>query len=205
MSGSLTGDFKIVFVGSACVGKTSLITRYCLNQFFPQTYSTIGVSFFTKPVTLESTEVNFTIWDTAGEERFRSVAPCLLRGSDGLVIVYDLTSEQSLQDVDIYFEMFQQVVEIEDEGQPPVLLLGNKRDLTDESPELKVPDDAVRAWCSQRNVSLCEEVSAKTGENVEEAMKKLAELLVRNEKWQNKTWPAQIELSNADQGTRVCC
>ena len=205
MISSLPRDFKIVFVGSACVGKTSLITRYCLNQFHPETHATIGVSFFSRHVTLDVADVNLTIWDTAGEERFRSVAPSLIRGSDGLVLVYDLTSPQSLQDVDVYFEMFQQAVKIEDEMCPPVLLLGNKRDLTEEEPALKVPEESVKSWCALRNVHLCEEVSAKTGENVEESMRKLAELLVEIEGRQKKRAQVHIDLATAEKNNRVCC
>ena len=198
-------DLKIVFVGSASVGKTSLINRYCHNSFHPETLSTIGVSFFSHHLTVGDSEVTLMIWDTAGEERFRSVAPSLIRGSDGLVLVFDLTSPQSLDDADIYFDMFLQTVEIPDPERPPVLLLGNKKDLTDENPQLRVSGDAVAAWCERRHVTLCESVSAKTGENVDTAMRKLAEELVLDGNNRRKFAEAVHVEPGQGQGSRTCC
>ena len=169
-------DFKVVFMGAAGVGKTSLIHRYCMGKFSDNTLATVGVSFFSKRVQLEKSEITLMIWDTAGEERFRSVAPSLLRGTDGLVIVYDLTRPSTLTEIDFYFRMFLDMVKVQHD-KPPVLLLGNKHDLVDEE---RVDNYEVVNWLNKRNVTMTAEVSAKTGDGVEDAMFKLAECVALN-------------------------
>ena len=80
-------DLKIVLLGPAGVGKTCVINRYCNETFIESTQSTIGAGFFPKTITINKTDVNMMIWDTAGEERFKSVAPNLLRGANCLVLI----------------------------------------------------------------------------------------------------------------------
>lgn len=171
-------DFKVVFVGAAGVGKTSLINRYCMNTFSEDTMATIGVSFYSKRVQVGKSEITLLIWDTAGEERFRSVTPSLVRGADGLVIVYDVTRPSSLSEVDFYFRAFLDMVKFQHD-KPPVLLLGNKCDV-EIGIEEKVKDYEVQSWLRKRNVTMTAQVSAKTGENVEDAMFKLAECVALN-------------------------
>lgn len=177
---SSSTDFKIVFVGAAGVGKTSLINRYCMNTFSEDTMATIGVSFFSRGVDVGNIKITLMIWDTAGEERFRSVAPSLLRGADGIVIVYDVTRPSSLSEIDFYFKMFLEMVHV-NHSRPPVLLLGNKCDVdVDSGIEAHIDCYEVQNWLQRRNVTMTAEVSAKTGENVEEAMFKLAECVATN-------------------------
>ena len=122
-------DLKVVVLGVASVGKTSIINRYCNDSFREDSLSTIGAGFFTHSIKINDTEVTLMLWDTAGEERFRSVAPSLLRGSNGLVLVYDVTNVQSFNELEIYLEMFLDVVNVNAMSVMPVLLLGNKTDL----------------------------------------------------------------------------
>ena len=176
--GGVCLDMKVVFIGPATVGKTSLIGRYCTNTFRPELLSTIGVSFFSHPVIADDCDVTLMIWDTAGEERFRSVAPSLLRGSDGIVLVFDLMREESFDDLSIYYDMFVNTVTIPDDSDPPILLLGNKNDLLegkDISQEFK---QRIESWREERQIKLYSHVSAKTGFGVNDAMFRLAKLLV---------------------------
>lgn len=198
----MSSDFKVVFVGAAGVGKTSLINRYCLNTFSEDTMATIGVSFFSRRVQVEKTEITLLIWDTAGEERFRSVAPSLLRGADGLVIVYDVTRPASLSEVDFYFKMFLDMVKLQ-HNKLPILLLGNKCDVDCEL-EAKVNEDEVQNWLRKRNVTMTANVSAKTGENVDEAMFKLAQCVALN--YADKTPRSGPTLTiNSGTPNKKCC
>lgn len=166
-------DLKIVVLGPAGVGKTCVINRYCNHTFLESTLSTIGAGFFPQTITLKNTEVNMMIWDTAGEERFRSVAPSLLRGANGLILVYDVTSKESLNDIDIYLNMFLDTADCDQATALPVLLLGNKGDI-----ERVVTDEMVEDWMSRNNVIHHNIVSAKTGDGVSEAFTSFIETFI---------------------------
>lgn len=87
--------FKVVLIGDKSVGKTSLVRRLIDNHFSLMTESTIGTQFCSKVVTVCSgealVEIKLQIWDTAGEEKFRSVTPLYYKNSAAVLIVYDVT------------------------------------------------------------------------------------------------------------------
>ncbi|QRV91015.1 Ras-like GTP-binding protein RYL2 [Ceratobasidium sp. AG-Ba] len=97
-------DAKVVIMGSAGVGKTSLVTRYVEERFAPQTTTTTGAFFHSKKVTVDGTKVRLQIWDTAGQERFRSMAPMYYRGASAAILVYDITNASSFDDVKVWIE-----------------------------------------------------------------------------------------------------
>ena len=193
-------DLKLVVLGDASVGKTSIINRYCNNQFSEDTLSTIGAGFFTHTINMEDSEVTLMVWDTAGEERFRSVAPSLLRGASGLILVYDVQNCQSFEDLDIYMDMFLDVVNVNQMAVMPVLLLGNKCDLGG----FAVGEQVVESWKAKNRVQLAFNVSAKTGENVEMAFTKLVECLVSPDNLHNKP-PLQLQVVAKEEPKRGCC
>lgn len=82
----------VVTVGESGVGKTSLTLRFVNNHFKENIVATIGASFLTKTVTTKGTNIRFNIWDTAGQEKYRSLASLYYRGVDCAIIVYDVTS-----------------------------------------------------------------------------------------------------------------
>jgi small GTP-binding protein len=198
---SSTLDLKIVVLGSAYVGKTSIINRYCNSTFTEEVRSTIGAGFFTHSLHVERTDVTMMLWDTAGEERFRSVTPSLLRGAQGLVLVFDLTSSNSFAEIDIYMDLFLDNVKVDPNESPPVLLLGNKFDLD----EKEVSQEEIDKWKQKNRVPLYYPVSAKSGENVEAAMVDLVRFLVSPE-LRPATAPVEIILTDRtkNQGSACC-
>ncbi|CAE6495032.1 unnamed protein product [Rhizoctonia solani] len=96
-------DAKVVIMGSAGVGKTSLVTRYVEGRF-GQTTTTTGAFFYSKKVIVDGTKVRLQIWDTAGQERFRSMAPMYYRGASAAILVYDITSPSSFEDVRLWID-----------------------------------------------------------------------------------------------------
>jgi small GTP-binding protein len=167
-------DLKVVALGAASVGKTSLIHRYCNGSFRSDLETTIGAGFFTQTSMHGDTEVTLLLWDTAGEERFRSVAPSLLRGANGLILVYDLTQPNSFEELTTYLEMFLDTVAVDLSHELPVLVLGNKSDM--DNPV--IPRAQVQAWCQKNRVVHHFLVSAKTGDNVHEAVNTLVDSLL---------------------------
>ena len=88
-------ELKIVVIGESSVGKTSIINQYINELFIDQSISTIGTDKFTKIETINNKEIKLNIWDTAGQERFRSLTPLFLKGSNIVLMVYDITDKVS--------------------------------------------------------------------------------------------------------------
>lgn len=191
-------DVKIVVLGPAGVGKTSVICRYCNGTFIGETLSTIGAGFFTNTKVVNKVEVTMMLWDTAGEERFRSVAPSLLRGASGVVLVYDLGSLASFRELDAYMDMFVETCGF-DPDEARVLVLGNKSDLEARD----VSNDIVTEWLSRNRVKLHFEVSAKEGTNIEEAFEALLRVLVEHAE---RVDARPLQLTTVpDHNERRCC
>ena len=170
-----------------------------------------------KPLRPE-THVTLMLWDTAGEERFRSVAPCLLHGAQGIILVFSLTERESFLNLQAYYNIFRETVPLDDyeENQPyPILLVGNKVDLIDDSsPDddepkstRQVQESEIKEWMEANNVAFYSEVSAKTGVGIKEAIeKKLVKYILK--KYFSVRRPNDLSLQiSIDQPTRKknCC
>lgn len=86
---------KILVVGDVGVGKTNTILRYCDNQFESNTLSTLGIDFKFKDIQHEETRVRMQIWDTAGQEKYRTITRAYYSGAMGIILVYSVTSRNS--------------------------------------------------------------------------------------------------------------
>ncbi|KAG2459893.1 EFC4B protein, partial [Polypterus senegalus] len=116
--------FKIVLVGNSSVGKTSLLRRFCDGCFYPGTSATVGIDYSVKTVTVDRSKVALQLWDTAGQERYRSITKQFFRKADGVVVIYDITSELTFTSVRQWLSSVQ-----EGAGDNiPIMLLGNKTD-----------------------------------------------------------------------------
>lgn len=130
--------FKVVFVGDSAVGKTCFLhrlspsksgiiddSRFCHNRFKPLFNATIGVDFTVKTIQLKDRIVALQLWDTAGQERFRAITKQYFRKADGVILMFDVTSEQSLLNVRNWVDSVRAGV---DES-TVLCLVGNKVDL----------------------------------------------------------------------------
>ncbi|MHA2279020.1 MAG: Rab family GTPase, partial [Candidatus Kariarchaeaceae archaeon] len=91
--------FKIIAVGNASVGKTSLTLRFATDNFQDDYKMTLGMNLVTKNVQLNSYSIQLAIWDTGGQDSFAPLLPMYYRGALGALVVYDLTNEKSFQSV----------------------------------------------------------------------------------------------------------
>lgn len=144
---------KVVLLGGSGVGKSSIAIRYVRDIFFECTESTIGAAFLTMPVSHEGREISLDIWDTAGQERYSSLAPMYYRGSSAAVVVYDITSAESLNQAKRWIREVQGAVE-----GCAIILVGNKLDL-DSLREIPTQDAA--SYAAERALEHIE-VSAKS-------------------------------------------
>lgn len=159
MSGDSSGipEFKVVFVGNASVGKTSIIMRYHNGVFCEDRPSTIGSAFISRQLQTKRGPANLCVWDTAGQERYRSLVPMYSRGASVCVVVFDITDRESFEDVDNWIEK----VYAEVSSSCKVVVAANKCDL-----QPIVERDELEAWSRKKGIGVIF-VSAKTGENVD--------------------------------------
>ncbi|KAI5193055.1 Ras-related protein Rab-6A [Nematocida minor] len=118
--------YKIVFLGDAAVGKTTLITKYVFSSETKDYCPTIGVDFFALKTEIAGKTVNLQLWDTAGQERFRSLIPNYTRDSFMAVILFDLTKKETFERVDGWIDDF---VLKNNDSKLKILIVGNKLDL----------------------------------------------------------------------------
>ena len=165
--------FKVVLVGDAEVGKTSLTTRFAYGTFTDGYISTLGVDFIVKSLPLNNYIVKLQAWDTAGQERYAGVRPIYYRGARGALLVFDITVRQSFVNVDKWLEQIHKF----SGPDVPILLVGNKIDLLESR---VVTSDELRVYASQKGMQYFE-TSAKTDYGVNEVFHKLAELILAYE------------------------
>eukprot|EP01035_Chromulina_nebulosa_P062681 gene62681-85732_t len=101
-------EVKVVIVGESAVGKSSLTLKFVNNQYRENSIATIGAAYLSKSITVNSTAskkdtVKFNIWDTAGQEKYRSLASLYYRGADCAIVVYDITNKASYDEVQNYW------------------------------------------------------------------------------------------------------
>jgi Ras-related protein Rab-1A len=150
--------FKILLLGDAGVGKSSIILRYTKNEFNAKMVSSIGVDFKTKDIIVNDKRVKLQIWDTAGHERFRTITTSYYRGAHGIVTVFDLTDRESFEHIEKWLD------EINKYAKENVMrfLIGNKSDLVDKR---QVQYEEARALSNRLNIYYVE-TSAKNNINV---------------------------------------
>lgn len=156
--------YKVVFIGDAAVGKTSMILRISKGMFFGNMTSTLGVDFQMKSLRVDGRNVAIQLWDTAGQERFRSITQSYFRKADGIMLVYDCTSEYSFLNVRQWMDAIDDVTS----QRIPVMLVANKVDQREmvhgEMSDFVQTEDGEKL--AKDFKALFAEVSAKTGYNV---------------------------------------
>lgn len=166
--------FKSIVLGDGGVGKTALTLRFS-KGFFTEDYKmTIGVDFHVKTISIETAEgiikCKMQLWDTGGQERFSSIRPMYYRGSLGAVLVFDLTNYSSFEHIPQWIEEVRTNIKTE----IPLLLVGNKNDLTDQR---VVSIKEINDFNKEFNLYYME-TSAKTGDGVGDCFYILACLMM---------------------------
>jgi Ras-related protein Rab-1A len=127
-------NMKLIFIGDPSVGKTSLLRRFTEDVYKPNSPSTLGVDFVFKDYEVKGTTVKLQIWDTAGQERYRSMIDSYYKHSQGIIMVFDLTDEQSFDN--ILNQWMPSIVSHLGNVNPKFLVLGNKKDLSNNRSQL---------------------------------------------------------------------
>ena len=157
---------QILLLGDTQVGKTCLINRYTNGVFKEEYTSTVGIDFYTKPEEINNKTVQVKIWDTVGQERFRALTPSFLRNAEGVVIVFDVTSQDSFDNVKGWINSIKSNI---GENVIPIIIVGNKIDMENLREISKEDGNKI----ASENGFKYFETSTKTGKGVDEAFKEL--------------------------------
>jgi len=167
-------SFKIIIIGPAAVGKSSLIRRFVENQFTLQYKFTIGVDFMTKIIEYEPNKsARLTLWDIGGQDRFKMLRRNFYDGANGALVVFDLSRAQTFSKMKEWISDMHKLINIK----IPFVILGNKVDLLTEIGE--VIDQNESYQYAEKNDSVYIETSAKIGNNVEKAFVELTQRIVQ--------------------------
>jgi Ras-related protein Rab-5C len=170
-AGGRQPGYKLVLLGDASVGKTSLVGRFVSNQFNEAVETTVGAAFSTQSVTTDKGRtIKYEIWDTAGQERFKSLAPMYYRNASCAVVVFDLTSESSFNRAKDWVKQ----LALSNNPDIVIALAGNKSDIPTSQRQVKAEE--IKQFALDESLVYME-TSAKTGNNVQKLFETIANKL----------------------------
>jgi Ras-related protein Rab-6A len=185
---------KVVLVGDTGVGKTCITGQVTTGSFELDHSPTIGADHVVIR-TLAGTDVSLDLWDTAGQDQYRSMLPMYFRGTHAVIIIFDVTKRSSFESVERWVSTVKKIV---DNDNCELVLLGNKADLT-ESREVTF-DEGENEWFKV-GAAFFREVSAKTGQNIHAVLETLAEHL-GGKQIEDEPKPEADELIPVSEGSR---
>ena len=162
---------KVVLIGAASSGKTSITTRFAHDKFDPNSTATVGAAFLKKSIKVDNQEIQLDIWDTGGSEKYKSLAPMYYRDTQAAIIVFDLTAPASLNDAKMWLD------ELKQHGPPKCIisLAANKADL---AAQREIKDDEIQTFISQNQFDFFNETSAMNGQNIDKLFTEISEKLL---------------------------
>ena len=194
---------KIILVGDSGVGKTSIINRY-INKYTGNQKSTIGASYANKLVIIDDYKINFDIWDTAGEERFRSVNKIFYKEAYICILVYDITNHESFENIKNYWHPI-----VNENSATKIIygVAGNKIDLYEEE---KVDEKEVREYCNSID-AMFHTTSAKENTYIDDIFTDLGKKFINSDLFKylicksNEEQKKKIDLDNKNNSNKKKC
>ena len=187
--------YKILLLGDSSVGKTCFLMRYADNTFQEIHMSTIGLDYKLKNVQLDDGKiVKIQIWDTAGQDRFRSITKNYYKGAHGIILIYDVTSRKTFENIKNWVSQIKEEVS----NKVTIILVGNK---IDDEPNRKVTTQEGENMAKECELDFFE-TSAKSGANIDSTFNELVKKTV--EKY-NKVDDKGDKLNNKKSGNKKGC
>ena len=161
-------NFKLIIIGDAGVGKSSILKRAVKNIFEESYQATIGFEFLLMHFQVNDLKIKFQIWDTCGQEMYRSLVQGFYHNTSLALLVYDINKKPTFESLDIWLKDLKQHTEQD----LPVFIVGNKNDL-----DRNVTEEEAKEFNKVNNIVYFAECSAKRGYNVKEIFFEAAKYL----------------------------
>ncbi len=166
--------FKIITAGEGGVGKTTLLHRYINDIFIEHSQMTIGVEFFKKELDVGEDHYELVIWDFGGQEQFRKILSIYASGLNGAMMMFDLSNiKRSLRNIDFWWTLLNRW------GKVPIILIGTKYDLINES-QYELYKDLIRNALNKYEFIEYIETSSKIGFNINKTFEILVDRITKN-------------------------
>ena len=199
--------FRVIIVGDTGVGKSCLLLRFSEDRFNENHDVTIGVEFGTRTLRIDDQAIKLQIWDTAGQESYRSITRSFYRRADGVLLVYDVTARHTFENCKHWMNEIKQNTN----SDVVIYLIGNQADLVNSGQVAEVNTSDAEAFVSRNNLSGFMETSAKSGINVDKAFIAFCKVLHNSWKDKRDSSPASksphvIELHKTEKKrSKKCC
>ena len=188
--------FQALLLGDSTVGKTSFLIRYT-DEDFKDTLFTIGIDSRIQNLKKNNLNITLKIYDTAGQERYRSIVQNYYKGADGIILMYDITNKSSFESIEQWINNIKESSNYENIG---LVVVGNKCDLENNRVVKKEEKELLEKEIEMKII----EASAKLDINVKESFNLLIDKMI--EKKSNKfSLSNTIKIKNEDKKTGDCC
>ena len=198
--------FRVIIVGDTCVGKSCLLMKFTENSFKDSHDVTLGVEFGTRLISIEGRPIKLQIWDTSGQESFRSITRSFYRRADAVILVFDLTARHTFDNCVHWLEEIKQ----NSSSDVAIFLAGNQIDLVENKAEsMEVSKEEALDLVAKNHLCSYVETSAKSGVNVEQLFFSAAKELILRFKDKKETTvrteKLEIQLPTSSTRKRKCC
>ncbi|OHT08391.1 Ras-related protein Rab-15 [Tritrichomonas foetus] len=188
--------YKIVMVGNSGVGKTALVEKLSGNNFSDTHIPTVGAQFTSKETIINEHKVSLELWDTAGQEVFRSLVGLYTREANGAFLLFDITSKLSYDDIPKWLDFLK-----ENAPTAKIVIFGNKSDISEQR---EVSETEIQKFVEE-NQFIYFEGSAKTGLNVNDAFERMAEIVLEGDITKKRMENKKLKVDNQNEGSQKCC
>ena len=193
---STINEIKLIVLGNTSVGKSSFILKYIEDKFVLNYMATLGMDFKQKKLKLKNgQEVKLRIYDTAGQERFKSVAVSFIKKAEGVILIYDIGNKATFESLEEWIK------NIKESGKEnlPIILVGNKCDLPPEKRQVELIEGKDKA--EEFNLPFFE-TSCKEGINIKEVFEKIVEDITGKN---NLSSGGEFKILNKSKSKGKCC
>ena len=189
-------DIKVITLGNSAVGKSSFILKYIDNSFTLYYTATLGIDFKQKKIKLkDGRDVRLRIFDTAGQERYKSVSASFIKKADGVILIYDIGDLESFEAVENWIKSIREI----GKDNLPIILVGNKCDLPDDKRMISLKEGQDKA--DEFNIPFYE-TSCKEGINIKEVFEKLIDDIIEKG---SKNINREYKILNKGKKKEKCC
>ena len=192
-------DIKLILLGDVGVGKTSIMQRIAKNKYEDTKDATIGIQYEIKIIKYKDKSYRIQLFDTAGQEKYKSIINSFYRLGNGFFVVFDLTNESSLNSVKNWIKEIQ---EKSPEPDPIIIILGNKNDLEN----IRISEDIIKKKLENYSNTIYIETSAKANTNITHAFEQMIDLIEKDDNLKSEISSFALnKKSHINEGQKMQC